>query len=408
MTGIEKYLKDRDLTMVRYEREGLDAFLSANRLRFGFPAILIAGSNGKGEVEHYLENVYLEAGYRVSAFSKPVPGSYLNMGRINGRPVKEEDFARVLDRYRGEFEKYGLSAFEIEVVCFYCLFEEYGPDIALIECGMGGEGDATNIVDSVASVITSVSLEHTAFLGRTVSEIALNKSGIMRKDTKLVVGRLPEAARDVLVARANDLRCEYLPSDEIHNASVHGGHLVFDYTPYRDLEIATPTLYSALDAGIAVEVVSAMAGRLPVSGEALRKGLLKPGLEGRFEIIGDAILDGAHNPEAMESLTESLDFYLQGKPFHVIFACLNDKNISSIFPIIGKDASSLVLTTFDNPRARREEDYFLYLDDYPFVESYLEAYERVRAEHPGETVLFTGSLAFCYEVREKLFGKRGL
>ena len=401
---VEDFLKEADLTMVRYDKDHLNSFLEATGLKFDFPLVLVTGSNGKGLTTAFLEAIYRAAGYKVGSFRKPVPGSFLNMIKLDGKPIGESSFAGFFVKYQRDFARFQLSSFEIEVLVAYMYFNAEHPDIAIVECGMGGETDATNIADPLCSVITSVSLEHTSFLGRTLGEIALSKSGIMRPLVPLVTGKIPEEGFDVLHDRARALNCPILPADEVHNASIEGTTLTFDYTPYHNLKIGIPAEYAARDAGIAIEVTKALSNRFGITEEAVRKGLASTVLPGRFEARGLDIFDGAHNPEAIGRTMEAYEAFGKGKPLHVIFASFTDKNIAAILPIIEKDAASLAFTTFPHPRARVEDDYFLYTMDHPFVEDYLSYYKQLRAEHPEDYIMFTGSLAFVYKVLEELNG----
>jgi dihydrofolate synthase/folylpolyglutamate synthase len=272
---------------------------------------------------------------------------------------------------------------------------------------MGGATDSTNLADAIPflSIITTVSLEHTAFLGRTVSEIALNKGGIIKKDAPILVGQLDEAADNVIKDLAKRQRSLYYRVDAFHNEVYDKPHYRFEYSPYRDLEILTPAKYQLTNASMAVEAIKILEPRLPVKEDAVRLGLLTKPLPCRMERHHNIILDGAHNPEAVEALMTSLVPMAEGKPIHVVFASLRDKNIAVELPRIDRDVAEIVLTTFPSERARNEEDYFLYEGDYSFNPDYKEVINNFLVKCPDDYILITGSLAFAALARSYVEGE---
>lgn len=400
-SGILDYLKNQDMTMTRYERDEWDAFVAKIKLRLSFPFIHITGSNGKGSSAHYLYEIYRAAGYRVALFSKPYFYKINEMIEINGKTISDEDIARLFTSREKEIYRSDLSAFEIETYLAFAYFNEQKPDLAIIECGMGGATDSTTLADAtpVLSVITTVSLEHTSFLGRTVSEIARNKAGIIKPKAPILVGKLEESASDVIKDIAKRRESPFFPVDDFHNEHYEAPYFHFDYRPYSDLRLSTPARYQLLNAAMAIEAVKVLQERFPVVEESLRKGLLAPTLPCRLERHHNIVIDGAHNPEAVEALMDSLVPWVDGKPIHVVFASYRDKNIAVELPRIGKDSQSIVLTTFASPRARGETDYLLYEGDYPFDPDFKNAIATLVAKFPDDIILVTGSLAFAAEAK---------
>lgn len=391
------YLKRQDMTMTRYERDEWDAFVSQIKLKISFPFIHITGSNGKGSSAHYLYEIYRAAGYKVALFSKPSFYQVNEMMEVNGKLITDEDFAKIFTLREKEIKAGDLSSFEIETAIALEYFNEQKPDLAIIECGMGGATDSTNLAEAipVLSIITTVSLEHTSFLGRSVSEIARNKAGIIKTKAPILVGKLDESASDVIKDIAKKRESPYFSADDFHNERYEAPYYHFDYRPYADLRISTPAKYQLSNAAVALEAVKILQGRFPVTEESLREGLLAPPLPCRFERHHNIILDGAHNPEAVEALMESLVPLAGDKPVHVVFASYRDKNIAVEFPRIGRETKDITLTTFDSPRARREEDYLLYVGDYPFDPDYKNAIASLAGKFPEDLILVTGSLTFA-------------
>jgi dihydrofolate synthase/folylpolyglutamate synthase len=391
------YLKQRDMTMSRYEREDWDRFVAKIHLSLRVPFIHITGSNGKGSTAKYIYEIYKAAGYKTALFSKPYLHKANEMMVINGEMIKDVDFARIFTEKEAEIKASNLSSFEIETYIAFAYFDEMKPDIAIIECGMGGATDSTTLSGDVPllSIITTISLEHTAFLGRTVSEIALNKGGIIAREAPVLVGKLDESAANVLKDLAKRAHSLYYEVDDFHNEVYEAPYYRFEYKPYQNLEILTPARYQLGNASMAVEAAKLLQSRFPVSEDAVRHGLLTSPLPCRMERHRNIIIDGAHNPEAVEALMTSLVPLASGKPIHVVFASFQDKNIAVELPRIDRDVAEIVLTTFDAERARKEEDYFLYEGDYAFAPDYKEVISNFLVKYPDDWILITGSLAFA-------------
>ncbi len=395
-------LQARDLTMKRYERQDWDRFVHRIGLSPSFPFVHIAGSNGKGSTAYYLFNMYREKGYKVALFSKPFCQKENEMIRVNEREISDADFARLYSLHEKEIEQCELSRFEIETYIAFAYFNEQKPDIAIIECGMGGLTDSTNILSAkpLLSIITTISLEHTAFLGVSLSEIAENKGGIIKNGVPVLVGKLPDEAMKKIRDIAKAHQSELFLVDDYHFSHYEAPYFHFDYRPYHDLTLLTPASYQLSNATIAIETTKILANRLPIDEFSVRKGLLKEPLPCRYEKHHNIILDGAHNPEAIRALMNTISCSGLGKKIHVLFASLRDKNIAVELPIIANVASDITLTTFPNPRAREEMDYFLFSEDYHFNPDYRAALNNLLAQYPDDLVLVTGSLAFASIVRE--------
>jgi dihydrofolate synthase / folylpolyglutamate synthase len=395
--GVMDYLKERDMTMSRYEREDWDRFVSKIHLSLAVPFVHITGSNGKGSTAKYLYEIYKAAGYKTALFSKPYLHKPNEMMLVNDETIKDVDFARIFSAKEAEIKASNLSSFEIETYIAFAYFNEVKPDIAIIECGMGGATDSTTLAGDVPalSIITTVSLEHTAFLGRTVSEIALNKGGIITHEAPVLVGKLEESAETVLKDLARRSKSLYYQVDDYHNEVYEAPYFRFEYQPYRDLEILTPARYQLSNASMALEATKILQSRFPVSEDAIRHGLMSTPLPCRMERHHNIIIDGAHNPEAVEALMTSIVPIAAGKPIHVVFASFQDKNIAVELPRIDRDVAEIVLTTFDAERARKEEDYFLYEGDYSFAPDYKEVISSFLVKYPDDLILITGSLAFA-------------
>lgn len=404
-----EYMNERDMTMSRYERNDWDLFVRKMNVTLNFPFIHITGSNGKGSTAKYIYEIYRAAGYKVAVFSKPYLKKPNEMISINGEMINDDDFARVFSKKEKEYARFNLSSFEIQTYVAFEYFNEQKPDLAIIECGMGGETDSTNLTDSrpALSIITTVSLEHTAFLGRTTSEIARNKAGIIKPHCPVLVGYLDETLQDVVREIAERKESQFYKVDCYHNAVLRDT-FSFDYHPYTGLELSNKATYQLKNASLAIEAVRVLNDMFPVTEEHIRKGLKSELLPCRLEKHGNVIIDGAHNPEAVNEMMNSIVNVAEDKDIHVVFASLRDKNIAVELPRIARDVKDITLTTFDNKRARDEMDYFLYMGDHTYNEDYKSVIKELVEKYPNDIILITGSLAFAGVAREMIIEELGL
>ena len=381
-----------------YQRENFDDFLKKVSFKYNVPSIHIAGSNGKGTTANYLANIYRAHGLKVGLFTSPYLNDVNEMININGQNISNEEFEKMIKENEKLFDKYSLSPFEIQTYIALKYFDNNACDLAIIECGMGGEIDATNIFIPIASIITSISLEHTAFLGRSLCEIAYQKAGIIKEGIPVITGMLDDEAINTIVEVTKEKNCKLSVAVEAANVVYDNGGYNFAYLTYANLRINSAATYSLKDACIAVETVNKLMEKYPVTEEEIRQGLANTYMPVRMEIVSNSpliIIDGSHNPEGVFNMVKSLQNVAQNREIHVLFACFRDKNIERMLSYLGEYSSDIVLTTFPHKRARTMDDYFLFLEDYSFKEDPLAALEELKANYPDDAILITGSLAFA-------------
>ena len=403
-------LKDYFESMDRgdYQRENFDDFLKKVSFSYNVPSIHIAGSNGKGTTANYLANIYRAHGLNVGLFTSPYLDNVNEMINVNGQNITDEEFIAAIQENEKLFNKYSLSAFEIQTFIALNYFKKKGVDLAIIECGMGGEIDATNIFNPILSIITSISLEHTSFLGRSLCEIAYQKAGVIKDEIPVVTGILDDEAINTIVEVAKERNSQVIVSVEPAKVVYDNYGYTFAYSTYTDLRINSSAAYSLKDACIALEAIIKLLGTYSVSEEEIREGLAKTYMPVRMEILSEKpfiIVDGSHNPEGVQNMVKSLQNVTQGREIHILFACFRDKNIERMLAYLGEYSKDIVLTTFPHKRARTMEDYFLYLDDHSYNENPEEALKELVTNYPDDAILVVGSLAFAAYMKNII--KRG-
>ena len=348
---------------------GLDSIRELCR-RLGDPQnslcfVHIAGTNGKGSVSAYIASVLQEAEYRVGRYISPVIFEYRERIQVNGRMISKKSLCQGMEQIKAvcdEMVSQGLAhptPFEIETALGFLYFLEKRCDIVVLETGMGGMLDATNIVENtVAAVLTSVSMDHMQFLGNTLEKIADQKAGVMKKGRPVVSAVQRPEVMKVIRARAEKLGCQLTVAEPERLTHVHYGleRQRFDYGERKKLEISLAGQYQIENAALAVDVLDVLGENgFAVSDKQLRLGLSKTRWQGRFTILKKHplfIVDGAHNEDAAKRLAESIEFYFtKGKIIYII-GMLRDKEYDKVIALTHAYADDIItVTPPDNPRA---------------------------------------------------------
>ena len=386
-----------------YQRENFENFLSHVAFKYDVPSIHVTGTNGKGSTTCYIASAYAANGYKTGLFKSPFLKEVNEMISINGKDISDEEFMAIYNQYKKDIEKYDLSAFEVQTFVALKYFSNEKCDIAVIECGMGGLIDATNIFDGILSIITTVSLEHTNALGFSISEIAEQKAGIIKEEKPVLIGDLPEDAIIVITKKSKETNSRLCLLGHYVNKEYSPNGFSFEYGEFGKIHIQSVADYSVDDCVMALEAITILKEQFPYDVNKIRDGIASLKMPCRLEIIRKSplvIIDGAHNPEAMKALCSNhLYVVTENKPIHVIFACFRDKNLGNMLSSLGAVTDDLTITTFDNSRARTEEEYFLFMGDYPFEGDAKELIKRKMEEFPDDAFLITGSLAFAAYVK---------
>ena len=325
----------------------------------------IAGTNGKGSVLCMVSGMLRCAGYRVGRYSSPAVFSDLEKLQVNGRPISKADFARGMEAVRSaaeqmEAEGYPYpTAFEAETALAFWYFRKKQCDIVVLETGMGGSLDATNIITTtVAAVLTSVSMDHMGMLGESLSEIAGQKAGIIKAGCRVISAQQAPAVMDVIEAVCKEKEAELYIADVSSASKIKYGveKQSFDYKEYKKLTISLAGTYQIENAVLAVEVIRQLSGfGFTVTENQLRKGLSEAVWKGRFTVLAKKpyfIIDGAHNEAAAKRLEETVRFHFTNKKIITIMGILKDKEYEKIVARTAPFAQQIItVTTPNNKRA---------------------------------------------------------
>lgn len=311
--------------------------------------IHIAGTNGKGSVGAFIEAALLNTGASVGRYSSPAVFSYFEIIRKNGKDIAPQTFAELISKIKdaAEAEDISPSAFEAETAAAFLYFS--GCEYCIIEAGLGGRGDSTNVIDTAkTAVITSVSLDHMNILGSTIEEIAAEKCGIFNDKTTVVVSTQTSEAERVIREKAEGLPVIFAQTPE--NISFSGFKTSFDLGQMKSLEISLLGTFQPFNAAAAVSVLQS----LGIAEKHIRNGLKNAVWHGRFDMVSREpliIADGAHNRQAFYELRKSLEAYFPGKKFIFVAGVLADKDYRAAAKILSPLAEKVYTVTPDNPRA---------------------------------------------------------
>ena len=321
----------------------------------------IAGTNGKGSALACLYSILRAAGYRVGYFTSPAVYAYREKIQVNGKEILAREFAEWMSLVREEADRMaeeGLphpTVFEMETAVGFLYFKERCCDIVLLECGMGGDLDATNIIrNTFVAAFSSISMDHMDFLGRTLAEIAAHKAGIIKPAAEVVCGVQEPEVLEILRRRAGEASFRTVERERLSHIRYGLERQRFDYRTYagklyRRLEIPLAGAVQPENASLAVEIAEALGKKgFCVTEKQLRQGLAAVKWPYRFEIVAKKpyfILDGAHNEDAAKRLAEGIRFYFTNKKILYIIGMLKDKAYEEVIARTYAYAEQIITVT---------------------------------------------------------------
>ena len=306
-----------------------------------FPSIHIGGTNGKGSVATMVYEALRESGLRVGLYLSPHLVEVCERIVVDGRPVSEEGFAAWTTRLRPTIEQCDASFFEATTAIALADFAARGAEVAVVEVGLGGRLDSTNVLTPIVAGVVNVGLDHTEYLGTTLQEIAAEKAGIAKPDIPFIIGETSAELADVLRREADVVGARVV---EVPTSASYTG-------PLR-LEGA----HQNRNAAVAKVFLDALPVHLRPDDRAVMAGLAKAWLPGRLDRRGRWILDVAHNPEGMKAVSAALRKRPPPSPLHVVLGILKDKDVAGMIRELSDLADRIWLTSPPSaPEARRPE-----------------------------------------------------
>jgi len=403
------------------KKEGLTN-MRAVMTRLGNPQdrlamVHVAGTNGKGSTCAMIERALREAGYKTGLYTSPYIERYNERIRINGNPIEGEKLAQLVERVWPVIEscrEEGLciTEFELGTVLAFMAFAQENVDIAIIEVGLGGRLDPTNIINPLVSVITNVGMDHMHFLGDTIEEIAMEKAGIMKPDTPVVLGWQTDGVRVVLMDSAKALAISVLEPQAQNVRELRRGvafDAAMDGGTIRELTVSLTGRHQAQNAMAALGALQVLRQRGfdRITEGSIRQALADVHWPGRLEYFGDVILDGAHNEPGVRALCAYMDAWLKKEKTVLLTGMMADKDVSAMTQMLAPRVRCVVTTQPAIPRAMAAQELAAEFEKQGAsalaIAAPKAALERAR-EIAGEdgTVLCAGSLYLIGEIRTLL------
>lgn len=378
----------------------------------------ITGTNGKGSTAMFIASILKCAGLRTGLYTSPHIERINEVIRINCGEIPEADFAEYVTRVKTTADRMTEDGFdhptqfEVLTALSYLYFYEKKCDIAVIEVGMGGRADATNINSgSVVSVITKIAADHIPLLGNTLEDIAYEKAGIIKKGSNVVIYPQEESVLKVIkeVSDSMNAGIYYTDPDQISDIELRRGRLSFRHPVYGKLQtpvVGTHQVYNAAVALKTIEVLNKVG--YTISEDAIREGLSCASWPGRFELLRknpDFYIDGGHNPDGTRSLIETFKKIYPGKKANVIMGVFKDKEYETMVREISSITKRFIAVTPDNPRALPAEDLakvmHRYCNNVEFNVTIKEAVRKLLTTVSNdEIIVATGSLSYIGQIRK--------
>ena len=360
-------------------------------------AIHVTGTNGKGSTSYYLSNLLQKAGQKTGLFVSPYIYEFNERIQLNGKNISNNDLIKTANEIETAIEilkkddpNFSLVTFEYEVALAFQFFAQENCDYAVIEVGIGGEHDKTNVIIPEVSVITTIGLDHEKIIGPTLKDIAEEKSGVIKSNKPVVLGNVPQNVLEILLNKAQSENSKsFLLGRDFQIKIIPD---VIEYQDSKNLyNFALRPLVEAYDIGVAVQAIQLL--QLELDRKKIEEAINETRIPGRYDVIQtspEIIVDGAHNLQAMENLLNLVRKKKKGQ-IYVLLGMMKDKDLGPVTKLF-KD-EKVTLTRIDYPRAARLEDFPKEAQkEFEYKENFEEAYTSLKNKlQADDMLLVTGS-----------------
>jgi dihydrofolate synthase/folylpolyglutamate synthase len=359
--------------------------------------IHVTGTNGKGSTSYYLSNLLQKAGQKTGLFVSPYIYEFNERIQLNGKNISNNDLIKIANEIETVIEilkkddpNFSLVTFEYEVALAFQFFVQENCDYAVIEVGIGGEHDKTNVIIPEVSVITTIGLDHEKIIGPTLKDIAEEKSGVIKSNKPVVLGNVPQNVLEILLNKAQSENSKSFLLGRDFQIKIMPD--VIEYQDSKNLyNFALRPLVEAYDIGVAVQAIQLL--QLDLDRKKIEEAINETHIPGRYDVIQtspEIIVDGAHNLQAMENLLNLVRKKKKGQ-IYVLLGMMKDKDLGPVTKLF-KD-EKVTLTRIDYPRAARLEDFPKEAQkEFEYKENFEEAYTSLKNKlQADDMLLVTGS-----------------
>ena len=378
-----------------------------------FPTVHIVGTNGKGSTTSYLQNILTKSGYQVGTFTSPYITRFNERISINGTEIPDKDLVSLVAKAQvilNDLEEHTNfdrpTEFELVTLLMFLYFDLKQVDIAIVEAGIGGRLDSTNVLLPELVICTSIGFDHTETLGNSLLDIANHKAGVMRENTPILLGRVSTEVEHFFNQKSHNLQAPLAVIDkEIQLLPKDNQAIQISYDHWESPNLKLPMLgqHQENNAGLAVTAAHLLAQTFSkITDKSIQEGIEETHWPGRSEWIGNNIyLDGAHNPQGIASLKQVLKDNFANRRVHILFAGLRRKPLADLLEEL-KDYD-ITVTSFDFFEALPLDDY---PKDFKRAADYRDWLAQAESANSDDLFVVTGSLYFISEVRNHLINER--
>lgn len=363
--------------------------------------IHVAGTNGKGSTISMMNAMLQAHGVKTACFYSPCFMDVHDQIQLNGQYISPQQLDRVFQKVKDAELSGMLTDFELLTVLAFLAFDAYQPDIVLLETGMGGRFDSTNIIKPILSVITSIGIEHEQFLGNSMEEVAFHKAGIIKGRIPIIIGQLEEAAEQVVFQEAEKLKS---PLFKIRKdfSFTHEQYKDREGHCLKDLIVPLQGAHQHHNAAVAIRSVIHVIDKLNIDlkEDLLRKGLSETFIPGRFEKITNTLyVDGAHNPDSARALVDTLKEMFQDKEIHFYVGMIKGKDAKKILRTLEEISTNFTFIDFDDDRSFSSQDLSEFSKS-PIINTTKEPIENLlKTIDEKHVTIVTGSLYLLANLR---------
>lgn len=405
-----KFHRENKLTIMRTALELFD------NPQNQFPSIHVTGTNGKGSVSHLISQILVAHGYQVGLFTSPFILRFNERIQLNDQQISDAQLLTLINQVKVKLDQadLALTEFELDTVLMFVFFAQQRIDVGVIEVGIGGEHDRTNVIEALIGVIVSVGMDHEQIIGPTLADIAHEKSGIIKQKQTTILGDLPTEIRPIFdqkIASASANGLWFGQDIQLSKVKINAGQATFDLTT-PDLQLSRLQLpafahWQVMDASLAIVAVAQFLQKQHAELDValLKKVLAQFHVAGRMELISSEpliLLDGAHNVNAMTALIAGVKQSFPNKPVYLTIGMMADKDIADVAALLAQTNWHVTWTTIpDSPRGASIADLRVLLGDaIDTAQTWPEAFQREMVASGGDGLfIFAGSFYLITDVR---------
>ncbi|WP_164506828.1 bifunctional folylpolyglutamate synthase/dihydrofolate synthase [Lapidilactobacillus bayanensis] len=413
-----KFQRTNKLTLMK---QALSLFANPQNT---FPSIHVTGTNGKGSVSHLVSEILEAHGYRVGLFTSPFILRFNERIQLNNQQISDADLLALVNQVKAQLERVdlALTEFELDTVLMFVYFAQQKVDVGVIEVGIGGAHDRTNVINAMIGVIASIGMDHEQIIGPTLADIAREKAGIIKTGQTTILGKLPEAVQPIITEKMTAESAQGLwlgQQFQFSKLKLSGGTAIFNLTGPHDLQLShlqMPALaeWQVADASLAIvaatEFLQKQQAELDVP--TLRRVLRRFNVAGRMELLSHEpliLIDGAHNTNAISALIQGVKKSFPGKNVYLTMGMMADKDIAEVADLLAQTNWQVTWTTIpSSARAATVADLHAILGEgINSTATWQESLQREMLASGGDGLyLFAGSFYLITDVRRFLLANQ--